>query len=95
MGARRPLAPRARRRVFFTRRVIDPESRPLATETLSEAFIVDDTGPEVAEAIVAEAMAAVKADQSLLKGRVPQAHDWLNTWAEATECVSFSKQARM
>ena len=77
------------------KRSIEPESRPLATETLSEAFIVDEADPEAVEAIVAEAMAAVNADQSLLKGRVPQAHDWLNTWAEATECISFHKQARL
>ena len=29
------------------------------------------------------------------RGRVPQLQDWVNTWAEASSCVSFSKQDRL
>ena len=78
----------------------EPESRPLATETPSEAcrplataaFVVDEAA---AEAAAAEATAAVAADKALLKGRAPQAQDWLNAWAETTENLSFHKQARL
>ena len=53
----------------------------------------------VAEASAADIIAAAKADvvedRQLLKGRVPQAQDWLRCWAEATEKIAFRKQIRL
>ena len=48
-----------------------------------------------AEEIIAQATAEVQNDSCLLKGRVPQPEDWLDTWAESTEQIAFHKQARI
>ena len=68
------------------------ESQPLATESLAKG---DTARLTEAEKVVAETESDIFDDRCLLKGRVPQAQDWLDAWAESTEHVSFHKQARI
>ena len=50
---------------------------------------------ELSASAADEAVAELADDKSLLKGRVPQVDDWVDAWAESTERVSFTKQARI
>ena len=71
--------------------------RPLAqdalvveSENLAKAAVATD-----AEKVCVEARDAILNDAPLLAGRVPQAGDWLNSWAYATDTVAFRKQERL
>ena len=76
----RPLAPEANEAV-----------RPVAEEANEQ----DAALAKEARASVMEATAAAKKAGNLLKGRVPQAQDWMDAWAENTEKLGFHKQERL
>ena len=76
--------------------------RPLAQEATEAARPVAEEANEQdaalakeARASVMEATAAAKKAGNLLKGRVPQAQDWLDAWAESTEKLAFPEQERL
>ena len=62
--------------------------RPLLADSVEEA-------DSAVEAVVEKAAAEVRSDQDILKGRVPQCKDWLDTWADSTEMTAFRKQVRL
>ena len=49
----------------------------------------------VAEQALVQAKTIILQEERILKGRVPQAVDWLNVWAESTEQVSVRNQERI
>ena len=72
-------------------RPLAQEMRPLASEEIAGDEVVSTE----AEQVVTETVSEVLADTLLLKGRVPQAQDWVDAWVESTEQVAFHKQERL
>ena len=55
----------------------------------------DEAVAVLAASVADEAVAELADDKSRLKDRVPQVDDWVDAWAEPTERVSFTLQARI
>ena len=96
--------PKARNRTKFARyevsRLCEKQAsgaidNHAASEEHRQALAFANRTPEHCQLLSAKETRAEAEDRALLRGRVPQARDWQDAWADCTTSMSFNKQEQI